>query len=464
MTRSKHTGRVLLIKLIPLISCFYILFFSTLARAQDTINLAIDEARPLKYATPIDTVFIANPDIADYRVVKGNQIIVFGRAVGQSSLLLFDERGRTIDSKMLVINKDLRFIRQQLAARFPNDAIQLTNLGDQVVLSGTVTSEQTRKDIYYLTGELLQKEFEQETISWEDDDDSYDIRFLNSRTYRGLINNIEIKETKQVSVRLTIAEVSHSFIQHLGVKWGTLNSEGNLLGGGNGEFLSMLNTGLNSRNIARYINAVNDDSMGQILAEPSLSVISGETASFLAGGEMPIITFVNDSQNITYKEFGVKLDLAAEVLRDDKINLTMMPEVSAIDPQNSNTKLDIPAFKTRRARTTVQLGDGESFVLGGLLNSEDREALSKIPLAGDIPVLGAMFRNTRDERQKTELIIVATVNLIQPVQPQTIQLPRLKLRNSLLRFFNLKKPPPGTPPPPVNRRATSILGAAGFKR
>ena len=146
------------------------------------------------------------------------------------------------------------------------------------------------------------------------------------------------------------------------------------------------------------------------------------------------------------------------MLKDDKINLSMQPEVSAVDHSVIN-ELNIPGFSTRRARTTVQLGDGESFVLGGLLNSEEREALSKIPLIGDIPILGALFRHTTTERQKSELIIVATVNLVKPVQPGVVQIPRMHLRDSLYNYFNLNDPPNS----PRHNQARLILSTGGFK-
>ncbi|KEQ14258.1 general secretion pathway protein GspD [Endozoicomonas montiporae] len=428
--------------------------------ARSIINIGLDEALPLQYRTAIDTVFIANSDIADYQILKGNRLVVFGKEVGSTSLLILAADGKTIDSKTLVVNKSLAHIRQQLMIRFPGQSIDVLNLGDQVVLSGNVPSEQMKRDIYRLVGELLEKEVTTEKRSWVTDDKTFDLRFLTEHRYHGIVNNIEVEEVKQVNVKLTVAEVSHSFMRQLGFRWGSVqaSASGDGVFLGNGHFLDMVGN-ISSSDIARYISAADDDTMGQVLAEPNLSVISGETASFLAGGEMPIVTILNDTQSITYKEFGIRLELAAEVLKDDKINLSMQPEVSAIDSQVAQNTLNIPAFKTRRARTTVQLGDGESFVLGGLLNSEEREALSKIPLIGDIPILGSLFRHTTTERQKTELIIVATVNLVKPVQPGTVQIPQMQLNNSLLHYFNLMGPEHSQ----RYNKARLILSAGGFK-
>ncbi|WP_461537842.1 type II and III secretion system protein family protein [Spongorhabdus nitratireducens] len=436
---------------------------SSLAHAAGILHLETDEARSLNYDRAIGTVFIANPKIANYQVVNNKQVIVFGKGIGSTSLLLLDSDGNTIDRKTLSVRKNLGFIRQQIIARYPGSKVELANLGDEVVLSGLVSTEQERQGIYNMVGELLKKKYIEEKLKWESGDNSYDIRFLTNRQYKGVVNNIELDAAKQVNVKLTIAEVSQSFIRQLGVQWGTVNPTGTAFLQGNGGFFNVLGNGLNSSNIARYISAVDDDAMGQILAQPNLSVISGETASFLAGGELPIITYRDDAVNVTYKDFGVRLDLAAEVLRNEKINLSLMPEVSSIDPSIKNN-LNLPGFKTRRTRTTVQLGDGESFILGGLLNSEDREALSKIPFIGDVPVLGAMFRNTRDERQQTELVIVATVNLVKPVQPESIRVPRLEMSQSLVQFLNLKDPKFFEDVThPVKQQALSLLSSGGFK-
>jgi len=203
-----------------------------------------------------------------------------------------------------------------------------------------------------------------------------------------------------------------------------------------------------------------NDTVGQILAQPNLSVMSGETANFLVGGELPVVTVVDGTTNVEYKEFGIRLDLMAKVLEDDKIKLSLMPEVSSLDTQYSNASYNLPALKTRRARTTVQLADGKSFVLGGLLSTEDKESLSQIPFIGEIPVLGALFRSSGTERTRTELVIVATVNLVQPVEPSAVQLPTMQRTTSLERFFNVE---PTSSNKEQNKWANEIYATGGFK-
>ncbi len=136
-----------------------------------------------------------------------------------------------------------------------------------------------------------------------------------------------------------------------------------------------------------------------------------------------------------------------------------MPEVSSLDEQYRSELLEIPAFKTRRARTTVELGDGESFILGGLLSSEEKEALAKIPFIGDVPILGSLFRHTQSERRNTELLIVATVNLVEPIATSDVRLPSMQRTSILNRWFAL---PPETEPD-TRKQAENILAEGGFK-
>lgn len=438
---------------------------SFFAMADDTIYLDIHKAEMLEFNTPVGTVFVADPTVADYKVINNKQLVVYGKESGHTSLLITDTTGTTIRQQTIIVTRNLSSIDEQIKLRFPDSQVTLTSVGDQFIISGTVSSEAISQQIYELTGQLLGKKATEERVSWQGvSNTDAAVSFLTRHTYEGVINNLRTNAIQQVNVKLTIAEVSHSFIRQLGIKFGSLLGSGDGASFiGNGQFFNRLGH-LNSASIGRFISAADDDAMGQILAEPNLSVLSGETASFLAGGEMPIVTFVDGSQNIQYKEFGVQLTLAAKVHDDATINLTLEPEVSSIDVSKGSNKLDLPAFKTRRTRTTIQLADGESFVLGGLISSEDRDALSKIPFVGDIPILGAAFRHTDNQRQKTELIIVATVNLVKPVKRDVIQLPRMNKVDSLLRYFNLEKSQsPHSITTNANDKAHTLLSTGGFK-
>ncbi|MGB1320836.1 MAG: type II and III secretion system protein family protein [Vibrio gallaecicus] len=399
----------------------------------------------------IESVFISDSNIADYQVIDKRKVVVFGKNVGRTSLAVYGGEGKTLASRKLWVNTSFDVVQQQVQMLYPNIEVSITNIGDKVVLSGVVPTEKVKDGINQLVGTYLDKEKQEFKMEWKLNDDDYEIEFMKRFHYNGIVNNIEVAVAKQVNVKLSVAEVSHSFLEEFGIEYGST-------GAGTGIFLDQV-TSFSASDIVSVITAIGNDTVGQVLAEPNLSVISGESASFLVGGELPVVTVVDGTTNVEYKEFGVRLDLMAKVLSDDQILLSLMPEVSSLDAQYSNETYDLPALKTRRARTTVQLADGKSFVLGGLLSTEDKESLSKVPLVGDIPLLGALFRKTGTERTKTELIIVATVNLVQPIEPALIQLPTMKKTSTLQRFFYVEKGYQTS----SEKWASEIMATGGFK-
>ncbi|MCG9724200.1 type II and III secretion system protein family protein [Vibrio brasiliensis] len=425
--------------------------FSTSLYAQPMTYLAEGEMKVITSSEDIESVFVSNPEVADYQVIDKRKVALYGKAIGQSSLAIFGAEGKTLATRKIWVNTSLSELKQQVKALYPEANVRLSHLGKNVVLSGTVSNEKTKDGIHKLVGEMLEKDRQELTFEWQtgkDDDEDLEIEFMKRFHYAGVVNNIEVVTPKQVNVKLSVAEVSHSFLEQFGIQYGSQ-------GAGAGVFVDQL-TSFSASDIISVITAVGNDTVGQILAQPNLSVMSGETASFLVGGELPVVTVVDGTTNVDYKEFGIRLELMAKVLEDDNIKLSLMPEVSSLDTQYTNETYNLPALKTRRARTTVQLADGKSFVLGGLLSTEDKESISKIPFIGDLPVLGALFRHTGTERSRTELIIVATVNLVQPVDEQVIQLPTMKKTTSLERFFNVT--------PNQNKQpAQEIYAAGGFK-
>ncbi|MEZ8605150.1 type II and III secretion system protein family protein [Vibrio splendidus] len=431
----------------------FIAVLSSISYANTITNLSKGDMKTINVNSDIQSVFISDPIVADYQVIDERKVVVFGKELGYASLAIYGSEGKVLASRKLLVNPNLDYIKQQIQLLFPKSGVLVTNIGKQVVLSGIVSTEEEKDKINELVGTLLDKKKEEYKLELEADNiDNIEIKSLERLYFNGVVNHIEVSVVKQVNVKLSIAEVSHSFLENFGVSY---NSPGR----SSGVFVNKLKS-FSASDIVSVITAIGNDSVGQILAEPNLSVISGETASFLVGGELPVVTVVDGSTNVDYKEFGVRLDLAAKVYDDDKIILTLMPEVSSLDVQYTSDLYDVPALKTRRARTTVQLADGKSFVLGGLLNTEDQESISKIPYIGDIPILGALFRNSGTKRNKTELIIVATVNLVKPVEPNKIQLPTMKKRTTLERFFAIE----GGYDEADKIWANEILSTGGFQK
>lgn len=420
--------------------------FSNFVFSQEVENLSEGNAKSVTINSDISSVFISDPKIADYKVIDKRTIVLFGRSVGESTFMAFDGQGKELTNRKIVVSRSYSGIEQQVKLRFPTSKIDIYAIGTNAVVSGTVLNEEDRDKIYELVGTLL---FDDSDL--DDLGDRTELTYMDKLNFEGVVNQIEVARTKQVNVKLTIAEVSHSFMQDFGIKVGS--------NGQAGIFVDQL-VHFSASDIVSVITAVGTDSVGQVLAEPNLSVISGEDASFLVGGELPVVTVIDGATNVQYKEFGVKLDLTAKVERDDKIKLALAPSVSSLDTQYSNDAYDLPSLKTRSARTTVELGDGQSFVLGGLLNSEERESLTRIPFIGDIPILGALFRHTGTERNRTELIIVATVNLVQPVKASQIQLPTMQKTSTLRRFLGMGSDYDRA----EDKWASEILNAGGFRK
>ena len=432
--------------------CALLFLVPSISNAQRSTYLSEGEMEIISVGEDIDSVFISNPKVADYQVIDKRKVALFGKALGETGFAIFGTSGKTLTKRKVTVNTSLTELESQVQLLYPNANVKLTHIGDNVVLTGTVANEKTKDAINQMVGELLEKEKEEFTIEWNRGDEDYEMEFMKRFHFTGVVNQIEVVTQKQVNVKLSIAEVSHSFLEEFGVQYGSQGQSA-------GVFVNPL-TSFSASDIISVITAMGNDTVGQILAQPNLSVMSGETANFLVGGELPVVTVVDGTTNVEYKEFGIRLDLMAKVLEDDKIKLSLMPEVSSLDTQYSNASYNLPALKTRRARTTVQLADGKSFVLGGLLSTEDKESLSQIPFIGEIPVLGALFRSSGTERTSTELVIVATVNLVQPVEPSAIQLPTMQKTTSLERFLNVELNGSDSE---QNKWANEIYATGGFK-
>ncbi|MFM2480195.1 type II and III secretion system protein family protein [Celerinatantimonas sp. YJH-8] len=430
------------------------------------INLSTGGAQTLRIDEPADTVFIANPSVADYRILNSHRVVIFGKSEGVTSLIIYNKVGDTLMNRQVIVSQSMTKLEQIIAVHYPGLAINIYNVGDQIILSGDVPDIETRDGIYEMIATLLNKSAnETKTVKLRNSGsvsstggssgsgDEYDIDFLKKRHYSGIINNLKVGGVKQVNVKLSVAEVSTAYIDQLGARWGSVVDDAFQ---GNGQFFNYFQH-FNASNIATFIAALNNDTVGQILAQPNLSVISGETASFLVGGELPIVTNYDNSYQVTYKEYGVKLSIGAKVMNDQKIRLTLAPEVSAQDSSYQSALADIPAFRTRKATTTVELGDGQSFVLGGLLSRDEQESLQKVPFIGDLPILGALFRYTTTTRRNSELVIVATVNLVKPIASADVRLPIMQRTPTLARWF-------GVDPKIISRDTQALYSQGGFKQ
>jgi pilus assembly protein CpaC len=382
------------------------------------VYLSTGESYIINSPEDIDTVFISAAAIADYELVGKNSVIVYAKQEGTADFILFNRENKLIAKQTVLVNNIINATYKRIRIEYPDSNIAINKIGESYILTGNAESEEAKDTIASIVGEALSNENEEKSKT----------QYLNSHEYSGIINKIKLPESNQVNVKLTIAEVTKDFSENVGVDWSTIGTAV-----GSFQFLKFNATG-----ISTLVHAINDDSIARVLAEPNLSVLSGETASFLVGGEIPIYNTTQNSTIITYKEFGIKLNIGAKVNEKKRIRIMLSEEVSSIDKIfNIDGGDAYPSLRTRKAETTLELGDGESFILGGLISNSEREALKKIPFIGDIPILGAFFRNAQTQKSQTELVVVATVNLVKPVAEKEVELPDFMHTSTLERFFNL---------------------------
>lgn len=398
----------------------------------EKIYLAAGESRVINTKENIDTVFVSSSELADYEIISDTNVVIYAKKEGVAEFTVFNKEGKTIFTESVIINDLLRNIDKQIRSEYPDSHVVIQKIAKTYILTGTVPTEEARDHIYKIVGEGIGAKKKEIDLKYESESGKNTDRltFLDKVFYEQVINKLKVPVTNQVNVKLTIAEVTKEFVDNVGIDWhGGINQPGTFI---------LQKFKFNAQTMVNVINAINNTTVARVLAEPNLSVLSGERADFLVGGEFPLST-TNPLgvTTIVYKDFGIKLLIGAKVDDKNRIRVMLSEEVSSIVPRiNTDGDNTYPTLSTRRAKTTVELADGDSFLLGGLISNEERESLAKIPFIGDIPILGALFRHTETGRKRTELVVVATVNLVKPISTKDIVLPNFMRTSTAERFFN----------------------------
>jgi len=364
--------------------------------ASEAVQLELHEQRPWTLPADVERIAIADPDIADVTALRDKRhVLLVGRNAGTTTLMLW-QRQQPAPTRIRI---DVRSAVQRglLDARSPAVAVQ----DGQGLLQGEtptlLTHEAARKAVASTVGE------------------------------KGVINDAStIASGGVVQVEVKVVEFNRSVLRQIGVNFRNTNggfsygftSPSSASGGGalSSAFKLVASSLPHSWNAS--IDLLQSNGMARVLAEPTLVALSGQSASFLAGGELPILEPQGlGTTTVTFKPFGIGLTVTPTVLAPDRIALKVAPEASDLDYTRGITLdgVQIPAISTRRADTTVELGDGESFVIGGLVSSQLSSMVNKIPLLGDIPVIGSFFRNLDYKREDKELVIVVTPRLVRPL-------------------------------------------------
>ena len=395
--------------------------------SSSTLSIPMNRAVVVETDTPFAELSIANPGIADISTLSDRSIYVLGKAPGRTTLTILGADGSLFSNVDVQVTPDIAEFRERLRQILPNERIEVRTANDGIVLSGVVSTA-ARLDAAM---ELAQR-YAPERVS----------------------NLMSVGGTQQVMLKVRFAEMNREVRKNLGISF-QLNSSissgpnvrlgtGALDGSASSVDLPGSTTGRQgalgfrvgggSLTAQVLLEALEAQGMARTLAEPNLTALSGQEASFLAGGEVPVPVASTDGNiAVQYRPFGVELQFTPRVLDDNVINLSLNASVSSIDTALSGDGIGaggIPAraFRTRATQTTVELRDGESFAIAGLLEDDFRANSSSIPWLSDIPVLGALFRSSGYERRQTELVIIITAHLVTPTRGEALMLPTDRVR------------------------------------
>lgn len=407
----------------------FLISFVSLA---STLEVNINEAKMVTLPEKAKSIFISNTHIADYQPMTNTKIMVFGKDSGTASITILNDKEKVIYNRKIRVVHDTKELDSVIKAQFPEASVHSESLGGKLWLKGTVPTPVMAYSIENVARGYLSPK----TAVTKSEDDSSDSdssnsgsansasQNSNSSNEKKLINQMVVTMPTQVNLRVRIAEVSRNVSNKLGIKWGSLQNGINAAGSFTFSNIKFGESWV-TPNLNALVDALASDGAMSILAEPNLTSMAGEEANFLVGGTIPIPLIQGNTASVDYRDYGVNLRFKPTVLGPDRISLEVAPEVSSVSVENqvSVNGNVFPSFTTRRASTTIELASGQSFALGGLLQSSEIEQLQKLPGAGDIPILGSLFRSTEYQRRETELVIIATAYLVKPLRNNSLPLP-----------------------------------------
>ena len=394
------------------------------------LALGIGKSVVIDLPRDIKDVLVADPKIANAVVRSAQRAYIIGVAVGQTNIVFFDSAGQQIAAYDIAVKRDLNGVRAALKQSLPNAEIQIEGIGDGVVLSGSAASPIEAQQ----AGELAAR-----LVGGNDK----------------VVNSIVVRGRDQVMLKVTVAEVARSIIKQMGIdltatmNYGTtavtfdssnpFTALGHSLTGNAaaGAFGSAMRAGVPVPSVQATIRAMESAGVIRTLAEPNLTAISGESATFIAGGEFPVpagyscdpVTHVCQTQ-ISFKKFGISLNFTPVVMTEGRISLRVMTEVSELSNENSFTlvqaagnALTIPSIKTRRAETTLEIPSGGAMAMAGLIQEQTKLAINGLPGLAQLPVLGALFRSRDFVNNQTELMVLVTPYIVRAVAQKDLSRP-----------------------------------------
>ena len=375
------------------------------------LSLETGSGRVLNLPGAIANVFVADPKVAEVRPASPSTLFVFGATPGQTTLAAMDTAGRVVAQYQVAVRPSAFSASEAartIAHAMPGSAVHVDELPSGLAVSGQVATPAEADRVLGLAQAFLADK-------------------------QALTNRLTVASSTQVSLRVRIAEMSRSVSRELGINWTALQGLGQYASIGlvnsnpvtaTAALASTLggSYAIGNTNFSTVIDALAQDNLVHMLAEPNLTTLSGEPASFLVGGEFPVpVAEQNTSISVTFKQYGINLSFVPTVMGDGRISIHVRPEVSALSNQGAvtigagNGSISIPALTVRRADTTVEVGSGDSFAIAGLLQENVTQTVSALPWLGEVPILGPLFRSDSFQRNESELVIIVTPYTVRPV-------------------------------------------------
>lgn len=414
------------------------------------IGVPVGGSQILRFDRPVGRVFLGNSEIADVIPLTDRSIYLLGKEAGTSSLTVMErgQRATPMATYTVQVGVDALGLKRTLHEIMPQEEVEVRLAGDGLVLSGDVSSSAAAQRAAAIAE-----------------------RFAAER----VVNSTTIRAAEQVMLEVRVSEVQRNALQALGLRtrvgWSNNGDTSSLLTGiiNPDAFATLIGRGVSGDyTIRAALDALEERGVVTTLAQPTLVALSGETANFFAGGEFPIPVAVDDSSGrarvtIEFKQFGVSVGFTPTVI-GDTINLAVAPEVSALDPNNSIRLFgtEIPALTTRRAQTTVEMRDGQSFAIAGLIRRDFTDSVRGIPGMSSVPVVGALFRSNSFERQETEVVIIVTARRAHPTTLAQLPTPTdlFNAPNQMQLYF-LGRTEMASAPRPANAQMQAADAGAG---
>ena len=403
-----------------------------------SVALGVSKSLVIDLPRDIKDVLVADPTVANVVVRSSRRAYIIGIKQGQTNVFVFDAQGKQIASLDISVMRDLNGIRAALKHVLPGDDITVEGIGDAVVLSGTVASQLESQQAYDMASRLV------EAVTF--------FGTIATGSAQRVVNALVVRGRDQVMLKVTVAEVERDVIKQLGVNlsgslgYGTAVVNFNNTNPFTAFGQSLSGSAINGtfKSVTATLQAMEQASVIHTLAEPNLTAISGETATFMAGGEFPVLNGYSCSPTsstpgapitcqpaITFKKFGVGLNFTPVVLSEGRISLKVMTEVSDLSTQNSITVVQpgttgsatIPSIRTRRADTTVEIPSGGTLAMAGMIQDDTKHNINGLPGLAELPVLGPLFRSNDYINQRTELVVLVTPYIVRAVAQKDLSKP-----------------------------------------